>query len=286
MDSDQGVVLQIQELYSQLTKVEKKIAMYVLEHIEQVLYMSITDLADACEVGDTSVYRFCRKLKFDGYQEFKMNLSLSLAAHGNVGLMSKPDTDGEAGEEDLADCIMKLDIKSIQETYMLLDREAVTAVVEMIEQARQIYFFGIGDSLLMAEEARNKFLRVTGKVFCIGDPHLQSMVSTLLTEEDLVVFFSYSGATKDNIHVAKVAKKAGAKIVCITHFKKSPLSAYADAVLLCGAKESPLDGGSMAVKMGHLFLIDLLYQEYYRRNTEISKENREKTTKAVVEKLY
>lgn len=283
MDGDQGVISQIHELYSQLTKVEKKIALYVLEHVEQVLYMSITDLADACGVGDTSVYRFCRKLKFDGYQEFKMNLSLSLAAQGQVSLTQKPDTDEE---EDLAECVMKLSFKSIQETYMLLDREAMTRAVMMIEQARQIYFFGIGDSLLMAEEARNKFLRVTGKVFCIADPHIQSMVATQLTDQDLVFFFSYSGATKDNIHVAKLAKKAGAKIVCITHFMKSPLTVYADAVLLCGAKESPLDGGSMAVKMGHLFLIDLLYQEYYQRNTKISKENKEKTAKAVVEKLY
>ena len=37
--------------------------------------MSITDLADACHVGDTSVYRFCRTLKLDGYQDFKMKLS-------------------------------------------------------------------------------------------------------------------------------------------------------------------------------------------------------------------
>ena len=282
MDNNLGIILQIQARYNQFTKAEKKVASYILEHTEDVLYMSITDLADACSVGDTSVYRFCRTMKLDGYQEFKMQLSLSLAAQDKIMQVAKPDT----GVEDIAECVMNLDIKSIQETYLLLDRDAVERVVSMMEQAKRIYFFGIGDSLLMAEEARNKFLRVTGKVACLGDPHLQSMAAALLTEAELVVIFSYSGATKDNIHVAKEAKKAGAKIVCITHFMKSPLTAYSDVVLLCGAKESPLEGGSMAVKMGQLFLIELLFQEYYQRNRKLSEENRKKTTKSVVEKLY
>ena len=52
-----NIILQIQATYNQLTKAEKKVADYVLQNKKEVLYMSITDLADACEVGDTSVYR-------------------------------------------------------------------------------------------------------------------------------------------------------------------------------------------------------------------------------------
>ncbi len=155
-----------------------------------------------------------------------------------------------------------------------------------MEAARRIFFFGVGDSLLTAEEARNKFLRITGKVICISDPHMQSMAVSTATEEDLIIIISYSGATKDNIHVANEAKKAGVRIAVITHFRKSPLTAYSDAVLLCGAEESPLEGGSMSAKMGQLYLIDLLFQEYYARNYKECRENNEKTSKAVVEKLF
>jgi DNA-binding MurR/RpiR family transcriptional regulator len=242
--------------------------------------MSITDLADACDVGDTSVYRFCRKMKLDGYQEFKMQLSLGLAAQKNL------DLDDEAyNTDDLADCVLRLGIKALQDTYLMLERSTVERVVSLIETAGKIVFCGVGDSLLMAEEACSRFLRVTGKVTCIGDPHMQAMAASLLNSNDLVFLFSYSGATKDSIHVAKQAKNAGAKLVCVTHFLKSPMTALADEVLLCGAKESPLDGGSMAVKMGQLYLIDLLYQEYYKRNRSLVEQNKEKTSKSVVEKL-
>jgi len=112
------------------------------------------------------------------------------------------------------------------------------------------------------------------------------MAAATGTKEDLVIIISYSGATKDSIHVAQEAKKAGAGIACITRFRKSPLTVYSDATLLCGANESPLDGGSMAVRMGQLYLIDVLYQEYYYKNQKECEENRRKTTRAVVEKLY
>lgn len=70
---------------------------------------------------------------------------------------------------------------------------------------------------------------------------MQSMAASLCGKEDLIVIISYSGATKDNIHVAKVAKESGARIACITHFKKSPLTAYCDSILLCGSNEGPLE---------------------------------------------
>ena len=44
-----NIILQIQATYNQLTKAEKKVADYVLQNKKEVLYMSITDLADACE---------------------------------------------------------------------------------------------------------------------------------------------------------------------------------------------------------------------------------------------
>lgn len=286
MDSNTNFKLQIQASYNQLTKAEKKVADYVLKNPSQVLYMSITDLADACNVGDTSVYRFCRTMKLQGYQEFKMKLSLSQGANSNstkAGMGNKR-LDDSLGE--MAEKVLNLQLNAIKETYMLLSRDSFEKTIDMFEAAKRVFFFGIGDSLLTAQEARNKFLRITNKVICITDPHMQAMAASMTMEEDLIIIISYSGATKDNIHVAKIAKEAGANIACITHFKKSPLTAYSDAILLCGSDEGPLEGGSMMAKLGQLYLIDLLYQEYYQRNYERCKNGNERTSRAVVEKLF
>lgn len=281
-----SLLLDIQLSYNQFTKTEKKIADFVVENVNQVLFMSITDLADACNVADASVHRFCRTIGMKGYQEFKMKLSLSIAPDEAEEKEDDEKSEKSDSLPNMMDCVLDTHTNALKETRMLLDVKAVEKTVSMMENARNIYFFGIGDSLLTAREARNKFLRIINSVNCIEDPHMQAMSASMATGEDLIFIISYSGSTKDNIYVAEIAKQAGAKIVGITRFLKSPLTNYTDVILTCGANEGPLEGGSMSARMSQLYIIDVLFQEYYRRNLAVSRENNKKTSKAVVEKLY
>lgn len=286
MAAAQSLLLDIQVSYNQFTKTEKKIAEFVIKNTNQVLFMSITDLADACKVADASVHRFCRTMGLKGYQEFKMKLSLSMNSDESTVMESESTSSKIDSLEFTLDKIIQSHISALKETRMLIQEDEVEKTLRMMEDAKTIYFFGVGDSLLSAKEARNKFLRITNKVSCVDDPHMQAMTASMADENDLIFIISYSGSTKDNVHVAKIAKDSGAKVVGITRFLKSPLTGYTDTLLVCGSNEGPLDGGSMGAKLSQLYIIDVLFQEYYRRNKGMSKENNKKTSKAVVEKLY
>ena len=180
---------------------------------------------------------------------------------------------------------MNNNINALSETYSLLNEELVVSAVECLYRARRIYFFGVGASLLTAMKAMNKFLHIEPKVYCVQDSHIQAMQAAMMEPGDAAVLISYSGATKDTIHVAQLAKQAGAKIICITRFVKSPLTQFSDITLLCGANEGPLQGGSTSAEISQLFLVDVLYSEYYRRYFEECSRNNEKTAQAVIEKL-
>lgn len=279
-------LVEIQLSYNQFTRTEKKIADYVIRNTDKVLFMSLSDLSAACKVADASVHRFCRRVGVKGYQEFKMKLSLSLTAEEGQERTESVPVDKSSTVDQMMDGILENHINALKETRRLVNEEEVSRIVWMMEQAKRIFFFGIGDSLLTAQSARNKFLRITNKVSCIQDPHMQAMAASMATEEDLIVFISYSGSTKDNVYVAQIARESGAKIVALTRFLKSPLTEYADALLVCGSNEGPLEGGSMGAKLSQLFIVDILFNEYYRRNKLVSKENNKKTSKAVVEKLF
>lgn len=281
-----SLLLDIQLSYNQFTKTEKKIADFITQNTNRVLFMSITDLSEACGVADASVHRFCRSMGVKGYQEFKMKLSLSLSPDENAIVERENGNLKIDSLEYSMDKILQGHISALKETRMLLQEDEIEQTILMMEEADNIYFFGIGDSLLTAREARNKFLRITNKVRCIDDPHMQAMTASMAGPKDLIVIISYSGSTKDNVYVAKIAKKTGAKVVGITRFLKSPLTGYTDTLLVCGSNEGPLDGGSMGAKLSQLYIIDVLFQEYYRRNMEISIENNKKTSRAVVDKLY
>lgn len=276
----------IRAAYNQFTKAEKKVADYILQNPKEVLFMSITDLAEVCEVGDTSVFRFCKTMDLKGYQEFKMMLSLSLNdGHGEADQLS-----GNINLDDplpeLAQKVLNTNINALTETYSLLDVDLFNKAIDLLHKAGRIYFFGVGASMLTAMKAMNKFLRIDPKVFCIQDSHMQAMVASMLQATDVAVVFSYSGATKDTIHVAELVKHAGAKVICITRFVKSPLTTYSDITLLCGANEGPLQGGSTSSEISQMFLIDLMYTEYYRRYFDKCSKNNEMASLSVLEKLF
>ncbi|MCI8889179.1 MAG: MurR/RpiR family transcriptional regulator [Hungatella sp.] len=279
-------LVKMRTVYNQFTKAEKKVADYILQNPKEVLFMSITDLAEACHVGDTSVFRFCKSMDLKGYQEFKMVLSLSLNEgdqensrfSGNISLN---DTFGE-----LAQKVLNTNIQALTETYALLNEAVFSQAIDSLHEAKRIVFFGVGASILTALKAANKFLRIEPKVYCIQDSHMQAMTASTMKPDEVAVIFSYSGATKDTIHVAQLARKTGAKIICVTRFSKSPLTSYADLTLLSGANEGPLQGGSTSGEISQLFLIDLMYTEYYRRYFDVCSKNNEKTSRSVLEKIF
>ena len=52
----------IRSVYNQFTRVEKKVADYIMEHPGEDICMGLSDLSEACGVGETSVFRFCRTM--------------------------------------------------------------------------------------------------------------------------------------------------------------------------------------------------------------------------------
>lgn len=281
---NQDIFTLIKSRYNMFTNTEKKVADYILENTKEVIYMSITDLADACDVGESSVFRFCKTMNLKGYQEFKIVLAHSLTNEGEAPQLSSKITMQDTTEE-LAMKILSSNITALQETYNQINTKEIVRAVECMVEANRIHFFGVGSSLMTALEAKNKFMRITNKTDCSIDSHLQIMSASLMTEKDLAVIISYSGSTKDNIEVAKVVKERGAKIISITRFAKSPLTSYSDITLLCGANEGPLQGGSLTAKLSQLYLLDLLYFEYFKQTAKESMCNKELTANAVIEKM-
>lgn len=270
--------------YQSFTNAEKKVADYITKNTKEIVYMSITDLAEACHVGESSVFRFCKSLKFKGYQDFKIALAHSTTAEDEMPQLSSEITMKDTVHE-LSAKMLSASIKALTETHNLMHAEQISEAVDLIIDAKRVHFFGVGASLMTALDARNKFMRITNKTECTVDSHLQIMSASLMDKNDVAILVSYSGSTKDTIEVAKVAKERGAKLISITRFARSPLTNYSDISLLCGANEGPLQGGSLTAKMAQLYLLDILYAEYFKRTNEASTRNKESTANAVTEKL-
>ncbi len=281
----EGIYARIENGYAKFTKSEKLVADFVFENPQKVLYTSITDLAEMCGVGDTTVFRFCKALKLNGYQEFKMLLAQDIANKKGVN-------NAIAGMIELGDDVKTVckktfstHIAALNETFNLLDFDAIIKAVDLISAAKRIHFFGIGSSGIIALEAKQKFMRILPNVEFVADCHMQCMAASLLDSRDLAVIFSYSGSTKDMIDVHRLAKQNACKSICITRFPKTALTNQADVVLLCGSNEGPLDGGASSTSMVQLYLLEVLYMQYFVKHYNQSRENKARTTESISSKL-
>ena len=102
-----------------------------------------------------------------------------------------------------------------------------------------------------------------------------------MSSEDVVVILSYSGQLNGMEEVLQYATESASKIICITRFMDSPLTKYADVVLLCGADEGPFQAGSLSITIAQLYLIDILYTEFFKRTYDVSQKNTKKTNRAI-----
>lgn len=264
--------------YPSLTNSEKKVADYVLENLEKVIYYSVTDLSIEVGVGETTVLRFCRKIGLKGYQEFKLRIAQNLPDEASLN-----DSDHH---NNLIERIANNTIVTIKNTSAMVTESVLDDAIKLLNEAKSIHVFGVGTSGTTAMDTKTRFLRIGKRVEALTDPHLQAMTASTLTEEDLVIGLSISGSTRDTIESLEIAKKNGAKVIAVTYYLRSPITQLADIVLPGGAKESPLEGGSLSGKMSQLYIIDLLCTGLALLNKEASLEMSEKTAKSVLSKIY
>lgn len=277
------VFTRINREYYQLTSAEKKIADYMLLQRQECQYMSISEMAEVANVAEATVSRFCRRLGYKGYSAFK----LAVAGSGSTHRPMSPLYGEIQAEDSLGDMCQKIyaaDVDAITQTLSLINPGAVTRAAELILSADRVLCMGLGGSMVIAQEAAHLFSTALSNFYAVEDSHFQAIRCALLTSRDVVMYFSYSGSTRDVVDVMKSVQERGAKTILITRFPKSPGASCADVVLECGAREGPLQMGSVAARMGQLYLIDVLFNEVCRRDMETCRERRKRVADALADK--
>lgn len=281
MEQAGSVFERISEEYYNLTASEKKVADYVQGHQGKSQHLSISQLAEESQVAEATVSRFCRRLGYRGYNAFRLAIANTTAGR----LHPLNPLSGEVLDDDsFSDVCSKLlnsNTNVMVQTRELAREEDYKAAADILEKADKVLCMGQGGSMILAQEAAHLFSTIFGKFFAVPDSHTQMVHVVNATEKDALLFFSYSGATRDMMETLGEAKKRGVKIILITHFPHSPGAELADVVLLCGADESPLQLGSVGARIAQLYLLDLLFSELCRRNLNQSRDSRTRIAEAM-----
>jgi glucokinase len=252
--SSSAVFERIRQMRDALTPAERRVADLALNHPRSIINDPIVDIARKADVSQPTVIRFCRSLGCQGLSDFKLKLATGLTgtipvSHSQVHL---GDTATDFGAK-----VLDNTVSAILQLREHLNFEHVETAIDLLNSARRIEFYGLGNSNIVAQDAHYKFFRFGIPTIAYGDLYMQAASAALLGKGDVIVAVSKSGRAPELLRVLEVAMQAGAKVIAITS-SNTPLAKRATVALETDHIEIRESQLSMISRILHLLMIDIL----------------------------
>lgn len=227
----QEIFNKIRTLYPGFSQSYKTVASYIMDHYQEVPFLSVTALAKKIGVSDTTIIKFCIELGFEGFGSFKKKLSEYV--HSEITMYSKFEAvSGALSESNVFDDVIKQDTHNIQSTLgSALNRSNFERLLPMLESAKQIYTLGFRSSALLAEYMALGLRQQNWYVQSITPGYGDYIDKICLVgKNDLVIAFVFPRYSKDAVKMLKILKERGIQVILITDSRLSPVQAYADLI--------------------------------------------------------
>lgn len=221
------VLATIRSLLPSLLPAEQAVAAVLLERADQVVELSSQQLAELSGASRATVVRTCQSLGFTGYQQ----LRVLVARDAGYSTTSRVQPVGSAA-------IVAESFAQVREavgamTALLASADVERAVTELCA-ARRVIVAGNGLSAALAMDTAAR-LTATGRAAEFqADAIGQQIAARLLSPGDVLLMISGSGANSTSAKVVQAAQTAGAMVIVITAFARSPLAALAQINLIVG----------------------------------------------------
>lgn len=270
--------MRIRALYSEFSEKEKQMADFFLTSPASIIHSTINQIADELHLADSTVFRFCKRLGYKGFQDLK----IALAAEATTDMQDIHErVEKEDDEKTVLEKVFHSNIHTLQDTLKVVDEAHFKQAADALLQANKIEFFGFGGSNILALDGFHKFIRTGLQVSAQADSHLQLMSASQMKEGEVAVLISHTGKTKDILDIHQTLTEQGVKTIGITGFTQSPLSKRVDIPLYTLSEETDYRSEALASRIAQLSLLDALYVTVMVALEEEGKESIQKMRKAI-----
>ncbi|WP_153101142.1 bifunctional transcriptional regulator/glucokinase [Paraburkholderia hayleyella] len=252
--SSAAVFERIRQMRDALTPAERRVADLALNHPRSIINDPIVDIARKADVSQPTVIRFCRSLGCQGLSDFKLKLATGLT--GTIPVSHSQVHQGDTAT-DFGVKVLDNTVSAILQLREHLNFENVEKAIDLLNNARRIEFYGLGNSNIVAQDAHYKFFRFGIPTIAYGDLYMQTASASLLGQGDVILAVSKSGRAPELLRVLDVAMQAGAQVIAITS-SNTPLARRATIALETDHIEMHESQLSMISRVLHLVIIDIL----------------------------
>lgn len=257
---------------------EEDIAKYIIKNFRNIRELDTNIIAAKTYTSNASVTRMCKKIGFNGFQDFKMKMIEEVVSLENQEInFDNSDIDKKDSTTIIIEKLNKLSISSLQETKLLQEVSMIDSVVDLITEKEVIDFYGIGASHIVCLDAQYKFMRAGKIVNTFEGSDLQHVQAVNSNLKHLAILISYSGLTKEILDIAEILQEKEIETVSITGYGNNKLVKKCKYNLYVTSREALIRSAAIYSRISMLNLIDVLYFVYYNKNYDYVSEKIIKT---------
>jgi RpiR family transcriptional regulator, carbohydrate utilization regulator len=249
--NDSPVLARIRAMAPSMRPGEAKVARAVLEHPDEVVFWSVSELAEVAGTSTATVVRCAQQLELRGFHDLKLALARELAG--------RPELAPEGADPaSILAVVSAVGAETAKEAPTLIADEDFAAAVEIVNAAERLIVCGVGTSSALASDAAYRFSIIGRPAEAPADAHAQHVAASSLRKGDACLVVSHTGSTRETLSVAQAARTAGASTVAVTSYLRSPLTELANVSLTAGSREMSFRLEAMASRVAHMVVLDAL----------------------------
>jgi RpiR family carbohydrate utilization transcriptional regulator len=229
----------------QLGPAEARVARAVLDIGPDLVRRSVSEVAAVAGVAPSTVIRACRHLGFDGYQELKIAVA-----------RETPSTEAVPGTP--LDRSVRAGVEALHGLAATVTDADIDSVADRLAGASRVLVAGGGLSGATVLDAAYRLRALGRPVDAPADPITALLAAGLLPPGAACLAISHTGATRTTVDTARRARAAGAEVIALTSYARSPLTETSTQVLLAGGQDLVLGLEAVAGRLAHLAVIDAL----------------------------
>lgn len=254
--------------YQNFTDSEKIMFQFIKQDTQRLTTLTIDEFAHEVYVSKSSVVRFCQKLGFKGFSDFKIALATELNLFTQQD--NKVHVDMPIKEDNSVDEILKifstLHYQAIDSAHKSTDPDSFEKAAELIEKAPLISLWGYSNSMMVAMDFNHKMRSIGYPTVCNPISGFQSVHRSRVDGEVAVIFSTFAKSEWVEHWIASL-KATGRKIVLLSANPDTPLAKFCDvAILVDNFEQRQTKMGVFASRSTMLYVSDCLYALIFKMN--------------------
>lgn len=233
MDETYDTISRINEKFNKMSKSQKKLATFVIDHYDQAAFMTAAQMAKTVDVSEATVVRFAYALEYEGYPEFQTSLADWVKKKLN-SVQTISAKYGSSTQTEILTSVLSADIEKIEDTIEHIDVQAFEAAVDIILGAKHVYIIGLRSCKPMAQFLHFYLNIIRGDVNLIDSTSTSETFEQMIriNEKDVVIGISFPRYSMRTLKAMEMANDKNAKIITITDTIHSPMCLYSSCNLL------------------------------------------------------